>query len=95
MTVARLLGSGFPPIGGVTVLRALLGLVISAAAWGQTGTAITTFGPNNSFSPNSWCVSGANTSDCGPAVDRYIAAPFTPSSALTVSSIILPLVSCL
>ena len=52
---------------------------------------VSDFGPNSSFSStNGWCVSGANTLNCGPAVTRYIAAPFIPNSTFTVSSIALP-----
>jgi hypothetical protein len=54
-------------------------------------TASSDFGTNNSFSSNGWCVTGANTPNCGPAVTRYIAAPFVPNSTFTVSSITLPL----
>jgi uncharacterized protein (TIGR03437 family) len=49
------------------------------------------FGPNDAFSNNGWCISGANNTKCGPSATRYIAAAFVPSNTFTVSDITLPL----
>src|ERR1035438_10372715 len=54
-------------------------------------TVYNNFGSNGSFSANGWCVTGASTLNCGPAVTRYIAAPFTPTVTVNLSSIALAL----
>ena len=54
-------------------------------------TVFSDFGPNNGFSTNGFCISGPNTGDCGPLVQRYIAAPFVASANLTLLGITLPI----
>ena len=50
------------------------------------------FGTGNSFSTtNTWCITGAQTPYCGPAVTRYLAAPFVPATMMAVSGVSLPL----
>jgi uncharacterized protein (TIGR03437 family) len=51
----------------------------------------TSLGPNLGFSSNGWCVSGANNSDCGPDVTRWIAGSFTPSATFALYGIGLPI----
>jgi len=48
-------------------------------------------GPTLGFSSNGWCVSGANNSDCGPDVTRWIAGSFTPNSTFALYGIALPI----
>src|SRR5579864_1069920 len=38
-----------------------------------------------------WCVTGNTTPNCGPMTDRWIAAPFTPSSTSTLQQLDLAL----
>ena len=65
----------------------------SIASFTQTSgsTGYGNFGPNSSFSTYYWCITGQSNTDCGPAILREIAAPFTPSAAFRLQSISLPL----
>ena len=72
-----------------SVLGLFFFLVVAVIASGQT--VYSNFGANNSFSTNGWCVSGAGNSDCGPSVTRWIAASFTPTETVGLSSITLAL----
>jgi hypothetical protein len=47
----------------------------------------------HTFSTNGegWCVSGPSTLNCGPALTRWIAAPFVPKTSTVLSSIDLAL----
>ncbi len=71
-----------------TVDIAGLSFTVTEATAAQT--VFSSFGANGNFSDNGWCVTGASTQNCGPAVTRYIAAPFVPIGTFTVSSITLP-----
>src|SRR5271157_6012292 len=79
------------------VLRGVMGIPLwvslATVGSGQAQTLVSTFGPSNTFSNNGWCVSGASTTGCGPAVTRWVAAPFTIPQTATVSGITLALVN--
>ena len=68
-----------------------LAIDVLVTAGGKGATELSDFGTNGTFSVNGWCVSGASTTNCGPATTRYIAASFAPCSSFTLSTILLPL----
>lgn len=49
------------------------------------------FASNSSTNGPGWCVSGNATPDCGPLVDRWVAAPFTPAATSTLGQVDLAL----
>ena len=63
-------------------------LALAGVAGAQT-TIYSDFGPGNSFTTTGagWCVSGATTLNCGPAVVREIAVPFTSAQTLNLDHI--------
>jgi hypothetical protein len=64
----------------------LLSFSFGSVSTSPSGTQIiySSLGPNNTFSGDGFCVSGATAQGCTTVVSRYIAAPFT---ALVTSSI--------
>jgi len=88
-------------------LAAVAGLIVPLLAFGQVDREKTAparnerheapqavysdLGPDNDFSSNGWCVSGASGADCSTFAIRYIAAAFTPATSSILSSISLPL----
>ena len=60
-------------------------IVLAGVCSGQTGYS--SFGTNNRFASNSWCVSGSAGANCTTSATRYIAASFTPGNTLTLSSV--------
>lgn len=86
-------------IGGLTGLTNYYYRALASNNAGTSQGSIATFtqatgaagyndlGPFGSFSTYAWCVNGANNAGCGPAQQRIIAAPFTPSATVTLESI--------
>lgn len=73
----------------VAAIVAGLTLLAASQAYAQI-QAFNSFGvgeksatPSNS-PPNYWCVTGADTTECGPTTSRFVAVPFVPSTSGTL-----------
>lgn len=83
--------SGTVSVGGPGMTSQSVSVTLTIYPTPPPPVTVGDFGTNNSFSMSGFrCVSGAATPNCGPAVTRYIAAPFVPGSTFTLSEIALP-----